>query len=308
MRRVLTMSLVILLAAAAGWAVAAWSGRPDDEAQKPNDNRGPSVGLPREFEPARLVARADVAELTENSGIVASSVDPGILWAHNDSGDAPVLYCLTFRGETCGRVTLSGIDPVDWEDIARGPGPDPGTSYLYVADIGDNTRVRSGIAMVRIPEPMRGDATVSDAEILTLSYPRGPRDAESAFVHPQTGDVYIITKGASPVAYVAKAPLEPDVTTELEKVASVPAPGLLPGPTGADISSDGRFLVLSTYAGAYEFEITGSLAEAFDAGGIEINLPPVMQREAVAYDLNATRIFTTSEGAPMPLYVSRLRR
>ncbi len=304
----LMMSLVILAAAALGWGIAAWTSRPGGGSDAPGDKRAPSVTEPRVFGHARLVARVGIAELTESSGIVASSVDPGILWAHNDSGDAPVLYCLTFRGEACGRVTLSGIEPVDWEDIARGPGPDPDTSYLYVADIGDNTRIRPEISVVRVPEPTRGDSVISDAEVIRLSYPRGPRDAESAFVHPKTGDVYVITKGASPVAYVARAPLEPGTTIELEKVVPVPAPGLLPGPTGADISSDGRFLVLSTYAGAYEFEITGSLQDAFDAGGVEINLPPVMQREAVAYDLTGTRIFTTSEGAPMPLYLSRLRR
>ena len=37
-----------------------------------------------------------------------------------------------------GAFTLTGATNVDWEDIAVGPGPAVGTSYLYVADTGNN--------------------------------------------------------------------------------------------------------------------------------------------------------------------------
>jgi hypothetical protein len=303
----LTMSLLVLVAAAGGWVVAAWS-----ERSTPPNGRDPASGsteepVTRAFDPARLVARVDVLELEESSGIVASSIDPGTLWTHNDSGHAPSIYCVTYRGRPCGTVSLDGVEAYDWEDIARGPGPEPDTSYLYVADIGDNAQIRSEIELVRFPEPSRGDEVVLGAEVLTLTFPRGPRDAESAFIHPATGDAYVISKGAAPVLYVARSPLRTDAPNALERVARVPLPGLLPGPTGADISSDGRHLVLSTYGAAYEFEVTDSFKEAFVAGGIEIVLPIVMQREAIAYDLDGSRIFTTSEGAPMPLHVSEIR-
>ena len=41
----------------------------------------------------------------------------------------------------------------DWEDIAVGPGPEPGVSYVYIGDIGDNLRLRSTISLLRFPEP-----------------------------------------------------------------------------------------------------------------------------------------------------------
>ena len=76
--------------------------------------------------------------LDEVSGVVASRVHTPDLWVHNDSGGEPAVYAITPDGALLGAYTIDGATNVDWEDIAVGPGPQPGTSYLYVADIGDN--------------------------------------------------------------------------------------------------------------------------------------------------------------------------
>ena len=69
--------------------------------------------------------------LREASGLVASRSHPGVLWAHNDSGDDPRLYALTTSGRHLGVFTLDGAEARDWEDLAIGPGPEPGVDYLY---------------------------------------------------------------------------------------------------------------------------------------------------------------------------------
>src|SRR5687767_12057876 len=56
-------------------------------------------------------------DLPEGSGIAASRRHPGVLWAHNDSGD-PLIFALNEQGKVTGRVRLNGAEVDDWEDIA----------------------------------------------------------------------------------------------------------------------------------------------------------------------------------------------
>jgi hypothetical protein len=74
----------------------------------------------------------------EASGVIEGRVNSGILWTHEDSGSEPHVYAMTTTGRPRGTYILDGADAIDWEDIAAGPGADPATSALYVADIGDN--------------------------------------------------------------------------------------------------------------------------------------------------------------------------
>ena len=99
--------------------------------------------------------------------------------------------------------------------MAAGPGPQPGKSYLYIGDIGDNSEARSEIVVYRIPEPVvvPADATTTKAkphltdppEVFRLRYPDGKHDAEALLVHPQTGHLYVVTKVLfdNPGVYVA---------------------------------------------------------------------------------------------------------
>jgi len=74
--------------------------------------------------------------LDEISGLTASRRTSNRYWVHNDSGDGPHLYAINSAGSLRQTVSLSGVSPRDWEDIATGPGPIGGEPYLYVADFG----------------------------------------------------------------------------------------------------------------------------------------------------------------------------
>lgn len=303
MTKALAVCLVVIVAAAAGWLIprALRDERPrgpiDEATEK---DRGPGAG---DYRPAKHLGRATDPAITESSGIVASSEHPGVLWTHNDSGDEPRLYCVTRRGSSCGTVTVVGAEAVDWEDIAIGDGDDG--SDLYIADIGDNQEVREEVTVYVVPEPAPGDTTAGVSDTFELRYPNGARDAETFIVDPRTGDLVIVTKGSDPVVFSAQ---RSSGSQTLERVGRLRIGGLLPGPTGGDMSRDGRFIAFSTYEGAYEVRVpAGNLRRALRAEPVRVGLPVVEQREAIAYHPKGRGFYTTSEGSPMPIYFSRRR-
>jgi hypothetical protein len=270
-------------------------------------------------QPVHLASLQDKA-IDESSGLAASRRNPGIFWTHNDSGDGPFLYAFDRAGGKRGTWHVAGAKAFDWEDIAAGPGNQPGRAYLYVGDIGDNDKDRDGIVVYRVAEPAVTEAEADTnrlepaeteaAEAIHLRYPDGAHDAESLAVHPTTGDLYVITKtkGASAAAAVYKlaAPFSLTGVNTLVKVSAIRTPGLLPGMiTGADISPDGRKIVLCDYFNAYELSLPEAAGGKFD----DIWKQPVAivrlgqrpQGEAICYRLDGRAILATSEDSPVML-------
>ena len=91
--------------------------------------------------------------VVEASGLAASRQNPGVLWVHNDSGNAVELFAIGDDGGVRAPYLPTGITNRDWEDLAIGPGPAAGVDYLFIGDIGDNGLARSSITIYRIPEP-----------------------------------------------------------------------------------------------------------------------------------------------------------
>ncbi|MGH9903778.1 MAG: hypothetical protein ACRD68_18370, partial [Pyrinomonadaceae bacterium] len=266
--------------------------------------------------PVRLGDIEDPA-VNESSGLVASRLNPALLWTHNDSGDGPLLYALDREGRRRGVWRVREAQARDWEDIAVGPGPVPRRSYLYVGDIGDNSERREEIIVYRVAEPSvaADDASSSKArprateraEAIRLKYPDGRHDAEALMVHPASGDLYVVTKttAASAVVYKAAAPLDAAKVTTLTRAGEVRVPSLLGGMiTGGDISPDGRRVVLCDYFSGYELRLPDGAA-SFDAiwgqAPATIDLGARQQGEAVCYGLDGRSILATSEKRPAPL-------
>jgi hypothetical protein len=265
----------------------------------------------------RLAYLKDPA-IKESSGLVASRRNPGLFWTHNDSGDGPYLYAFDRRGNKRGIWHVTSAEARDWEDIAAGPGPQPGQPYLYVGDIGDNKDKCDQITVYRVPEPLveRADAASSkknpcqteSVEAFHLRYPDGSHDAETLLVHPVTGDLYIVTKTTEPSAGVYKvtAPLSASTVSTLSHVREIRVPGLFGSLiTGGDISPDGRRVILCDYFFAYELRLPNRSGAGFDAiwkqSLTTIDLGPRIQGEAVCYRLDGAAILATSEKRPTPL-------
>jgi hypothetical protein len=90
------------------------------------------------------------AALTEVSGLAVCRNNPHVLWLHNDSGDRARIFAVNTAGRLPGIYTLPGVTAIDCEDIAIGPGPGKGTSYIYVGDIGDNDAWLTGVCTLKV--------------------------------------------------------------------------------------------------------------------------------------------------------------
>ncbi|MCU1390467.1 MAG: hypothetical protein JWL72_3805, partial [Ilumatobacteraceae bacterium] len=247
----------------------------------------------------------DVAEpaLIELSGLAASRSHPGVLWAHNDSGDTPRLFAMSDAGAALGVFDVAGAQATDWEDIAVGPGPIDGQSYIYIGDIGDNNAVRDHVTVYRVAEPSdapTADGTLSGVEAFDLTYPGGPEDAESLLVDPLSGDVVIITKqlsGTSKVLSVSQSQLDVDAAVAMAQVATIQIPDTgaydpneklaLPSTmaTSADISPDGSVVLVRTYQQVLAFARAPGQSVGDALGGTPCSAPQVAepQGEAIAF-------------------------
>ena len=185
---------------------------------------------------ARITPLAGVGEA---SGVAVSRRTPGILWSHNDSGRAS-LFAFDNAGNAKGRVELTGVSIDDWEDLAAGSCPEGWC--LYVADIGDNNRVRRGITIYRVPEPRPDDQTTKHAEAWTMTYPDRPHDAEALFP-ASGGQLFLVSKedARTTALYRVPAPSESGIG-KLQQVAQLP----LERVTGGAASPDGDWVALRT--------------------------------------------------------------
>jgi hypothetical protein len=295
--------------AVAAMAVAACSGGGAGSAPPSSTGTAPASQPPTTaaegFGPPELLGQVDDPGVAESSGLAASRRNPGLLWTHNDSGDEPRIYCVTAVGGRCGTWDVTGAKARDWEDMAAGPGPVAGTSYLYLGDIGDNNRNQPQVVVYRVVEPVApgpasGRAATAPAERIVLRYEDGSHDAEALLVHPTTGDLYVVTKAVSGAAvYKAAAG-----TGVLQPVAGL---GLGIGElvTGGDIAPDGSRVAVCTYYQAYELTLPAGAAgfdDIWDQDRRPVALAARAQGEAIAYRLDGRALLTTSERSPFPLH------
>lgn len=237
----------------------------------------------------------------EISGLAA--IDNGYL-AINDSA-AEQAAMRIFRLDNQCKVITSTAYPsaaLDPEDLAVAP---DGT--IWSADIGDNDAKRPTVALWR-------QGTGERAPVINrLTYPDGPRDAEALLINGD-GSPIIITKeiGKPPGIYVPSAALQPRSSTgvPLKRVGEFQLPSSNTsnplGPagravvTGGATSSDGRKVVLRTYADALEWDVTGGdVVKAITSGKPRVTpLPNEPQGEAITYSRDGATFVTASEVLP----------
>lgn len=250
-------------------------------------------------------------DILESSGLVVSPCNPEVLWTHNDSGDKNTIFALNKKAEILGEWRVSGAVNRDWEDIAAYKDKD-GKCFLYLGDIGNNSRLRGEMRIFKVREPtvsaskQSGTLDTENAETITFEYPDLRHDAEALFVQPKTGTIYVITKRMSGAAGVYK--LETGNKTAV-KVADIEVPSLPNGLiTGADISQDGSHVILCDYFGGYEFALLDD-AKAFDdiwkTKPKLVDIGTRKQGEAVAYSIDGMSVFSTSEKADSPLFEAK---
>ncbi len=261
---------------------------------------------------ARANGTVSSPKLIEISGLAASQSHPGVIWAHNDSGNRPAVFAVGPDGADLGSFPLLGVAGVDIEDMALVDGT------IYLADIGDNDEIRTDVAVYRFDEPDPGGSDrIDNVEVLRFRYPDRAHDAEAMLVDPISGEIVIIDKQfqfaprgtAGPLAaaaasiFVAAPPLVTHQVIELRAAGTVALDVLNdigsgespPGTigqlglgglaTGADIRPDGRVIALRTYATVWLFDRPpdSTVTQALAGTPCETPSRPEAQGEAVAF-------------------------
>jgi hypothetical protein len=255
-----------------------------------------------------------VQGLTEASGIAGSGRNLGVLWTHNDGGQ-PRFFALSTNGLLAATFRID-LELGDVEDIAVGPGPAEGQTYLYLGDIGGNAggaSTRQSVQIIRIPEPVvdlgwtNGPRALSfeGAESFTLVYPDGGHDAEALLVDPVSKDILVATKenGGSRLYRVNLSAATNNAILPLELAQTV----LLSDVSAGDISADGTQIVLRSEEVALIWTrcdneaISAALARPGQLIPI-IGPPTEPNGEAIGLLRDATGYVTISEGQGPVLY------
>ena len=258
--------------------------------------------------------------VNEASGMVASLSNPGVFWLHNDSGDSARAFAVREDGSLLATYALVGAAAVDWEDMARGPGPVAGTDYLYFGDIGDNSGSRSSVKVYRVPEPdvpaesSGGVLQLDGVVALEMEYPDGAHNAETLLVDPLNGDLFIVTKCSASagctdgISRVFRYPAsQPDgVPATLSQVAAIEFSGgaIAYATTAGDISSSGARIAVRTYTQALLWDRApgATVGETLSGSGCAIPVPPQIQGETLAFSNQGSSYSTLSEFAGQPIF------
>lgn len=241
------------------------------------------------------VGELDIEIIDESSGLAISVEHQNRYYHVNDSGDGPYFYITNQKGEDTKRVEIAGMQPFDVEDLALSRCHDRKDKYcLFIADIGDNYKVRRSISIYVIEEEKLFDDVVEPDAVFELKYPDGAHNAEAFIVHP-SGDAYIITKEydefskkvSDPKIYriaakhISQSFLEHSIgaqdlgfgtrkrsqkTYPLQYITSLPLTTWQADRkdrwsklvTAADINTDGTNLLLLTYNDAFEIPLGGN--------------------------------------------------
>ncbi len=235
-------------------------------------------------------------QINEASGLASSRLTPGILYTHNDSGGENAVFALNSSGMMPAKIVLEGIKNRDWEDIAVGPDPATGKSCIFVGEIGDNGARYKSVFVYRFPEPELKDTliTASDVASIEIVYEDGARDAEALFVDPSQGDIYIVSKREEQVGvYRVAYPYTTDAVNTAKRIGTLP----LSWVTAADISPNGKQIIIKTYTGVYRLK--RSVKKPLEAA-LQNKLKPLPytlepQGEALCWDHKGKGYYTLSE-------------
>ncbi len=276
-------------------------------------------------------------ELDEASGLAVSRAHPGVVWAHNDGGEAGV-FAIGVDGADLGFHPIDGLDAVDIEDMAIASGADG--DVLHLADIGDNGLERRSVRLYRFAEPDPAVAgPIMAVEVLEFVYPDGPHNAETLLIDELDNRAVIVTKeqsespdgdpdrfgrtepalvfagdlstaGAEPRELVPVGTIDTLALEALEARNTTPHPASLLGfggvVTGGDVSADAALIALRTYEAVWVWSRgpDQSVVDALASAPCQVASVSELQGEAVAFDSEG--LLTLGEGVSEPL--NRLAR
>ena len=266
-----------------------------------------------------IAGRLQVNAMDEISGIAASGINPGLYYVHNDSGDTSRFFAILPTGKLRSTIYFNG-DPKeefgvrDCEDIAVGPGPETGKSYVYMGDIGDNYSTRKNLTVYRMEEKKEWDEDTiahTTAVPIHLKYPDGPKDAETLMIDPIGKLIYIISKRQDSVT-VYSTPLlyKPNDNVMLTKRCKLFFPGikLFKWITAGDISKDGQQVLVKSYNKVYYWkrENNEPIWKTLQRKWQLLPYTEEKQGEGIGFTPDGKGYYTCSEGVYTPIYYYKI--
>jgi hypothetical protein len=305
--RALTASIaaaLIALAPATGAAAAA----PGRAAPAKAAQAAPWQAAPAEAQTsAATVCTATDSRLIGLSGL---GVTAGGYVAISDSNVDKSAIRIFYLDSRCGLVRSVGYptSAYDPEDLAIGR---DGT--LYVADIGDNGRTRSRIAIWRVPPG-------GTPKIFRYAYPDGAHDAEALLLAADDTPIIVTKDPLSAGIYTPTGPADQSgAPVALHKVGSF-RPSATGTPSGVGVlgqfvvtgganSADRGKVALRTYSDAYEWPVPdGDVVKAITTGKPRITpLPDEPQGESIGYAPDGASFLTISDQEDHPVSTPILR-
>ncbi|MGZ3813158.1 MAG: hypothetical protein ACXVJN_15530 [Mucilaginibacter sp.] len=263
-----------------------------------------------------VAGRLQNKEMDEISGIAASGIHNGIYYVHNDSGDTSRFFAITPNGKIKSVVYFKGdakeeLGVHDCEDIAVGPGPVKGKSYVYLGDIGDNKGWYPYITVYRFEEQTswigKDSIIKANAVPIHFKYPDGPRDAESLMIDPVEKLIYIVSKRSDSVTvYTSPLDFKANDTVTLTKRCKLYFNGFKPFKwiTAGDISKDGQQVLLKDYVKVYYWKRMNNepIWKTLLRKPVELPYQQEKQGEAIGFTPDGKGYYTTSEGVFAPIY------
>ncbi len=234
--------------------------------------------------------------LEEASGLAASSRNPGHFWSHNDGGHPAEIFLMDERAVTRRVFTLSTIVNRDWEDIARGPGPEENTSYLYVGDIGDNLSRYPLKYIYRLKEPsLEQPEEITEVDTLVIKLEVGALDTEALLCDPISKNLYLISKREKSVRVFEIAYPLTDDTLVAKNVCTIPVKNI----TGGDVSPDGNEVLLKNYEKIYYWRKIGNetLVDLLKTPPTELPYDREQQGEGISWAYDGSGFYTLGENA-----------
>lgn len=251
----------------------------------------------KDFEIGKKLKRLNDKRIKEASGIAASIANPGLLWAHNDSGNEAEIFLLDTALQVKLIVKFPGLANRDWEDITVGPGPDSTKSYVYIGEIGDNFAQYQEKKIYRLEEPLIGDDSViviNQVDQIRIQLPAKRKDTESLMIDPKTRDLFILSKREDPVVvYRLGYPYPVDSLVTLDSITTVAHAQIC----GGDISGDGQEILVKNYENVFYWKLKNgeTIGQAFKRPPVVLPYEEEPQGEAITFARDGSGYYTLSE-------------
>lgn len=281
-----------------------------------------------QLKPGGLITHERLAEI---SGMAASRREDGLLWVIDDGGNPTQLHAISQHGRYLGNFDITGIEKVDWEDLASFELD--GKPYLLIADTGDNGGIRKTLQLHVFAEPdskaLAQGHVLKPAWSINFRWPDGARDCEAVAVDAINEKIILVSKKRQP-PQLFTLPLRP-ASSSGRKIETAALAGTLAGVpqasanerrdnpafarlrsqvTAADIAPQHDAIAILTYDNLliYQRQEKHTWAQTLASAPKIIKLRFLPQAEALAWSKSGTNLYATGEFSPAPLmYLSYVR-